>query len=63
MQDTIVTIYCLCDDLLKAMNHQDNQQTRFSSADSLFCRRSHVRAYHCLCLLWRQHGSHPRLFA
>jgi hypothetical protein len=33
MQDTILTIYCLCDDLLKAMNHQDDPQTRFSSAE------------------------------
>lgn len=33
MQDTITVIYCLCDDLLKAMNHQDDKQTRFSSAE------------------------------
>ena len=33
MQDTITTIYCLCDDLLKAMNHCDDTQTRFSSAE------------------------------
>ncbi len=33
MQDTITTIYCVCDDLLKAMNHQDDRQTRFSSAE------------------------------
>ncbi len=33
MQDTILTIYCLCDDLLKAMHHHDDPQTRFSSAE------------------------------
>ena len=33
MQDTILTIYCLCDDLLKAMNYSDDRQTRFSSAE------------------------------
>ena len=33
MQDTITTIYCLCDDLLKAMNRIDDRQTRFSSAE------------------------------
>lgn len=33
MQDTILTIYCLCDDLLKAMNHRDDAQTRFSCAE------------------------------
>jgi len=32
MQDTITTIYCLCDDLLRAMNHQDDGQTRVSTA-------------------------------
>jgi hypothetical protein len=32
MQDTIVTIYCLCDDLLKGMQHRDDVQTRFSTA-------------------------------
>ena len=33
MQDTIVTIYCLCDDLLKAMHYKDDRQTHFSSAE------------------------------
>lgn len=32
MQDTILTIYCLCDDVLKAMEHQDDPQARLSSA-------------------------------
>ena len=32
MQDTILTIYCLCDDLLKAMDHHDDPQTKLSSA-------------------------------
>lgn len=33
MQDTIVTFYCVCDDLLKALDHQDDHQTRYSSAE------------------------------
>ncbi len=33
MQDTITTIYCVCADLLQAMNHRDNHQTRFSAAE------------------------------
>ena len=33
MQDTIVTFYCVCDDLLKALGHQDDRQTCFSSAE------------------------------
>lgn len=33
MQDTIITIYCLCDDLLRALHHTDNTQTRVSAAE------------------------------
>jgi hypothetical protein len=32
MQDTIVTIYCLCDDVLRALDHRDDPQARLSSA-------------------------------
>lgn len=33
MQDTITTIYCLCDDFLRAMNYHHDPQTRLSSAE------------------------------
>ena len=33
MKDTITTIYCLCDDFLKAMDYQDDPQTTLSSAE------------------------------
>jgi hypothetical protein len=34
MDDTIITIYCLCDDFLKAINHRpDDPQTRLSTAE------------------------------
>lgn len=33
MQDTIVTFYCVCDDLLRAMEHHDDPQARLSSAE------------------------------
>ena len=33
MEDTIVTIYCLCDDFLKATHHRDDPQVRLSSAE------------------------------
>lgn len=33
MQDTITTIYCLCDDFLQAMNHRDDPQAHLSSAE------------------------------
>jgi hypothetical protein len=33
MQDTIFTIHCLCDDLLQAMGHRDDPQTKLSSGE------------------------------
>ncbi len=33
MQDTIVTMYCVCDDVLHALGYQDDHQTRFASAE------------------------------
>ena len=33
MDDTIVTIYCLCDDFLKATRYRDDPQVRLSSAE------------------------------
>lgn len=33
MQDTILTMYCLCDDLLHALEHRDDPQTKLSTAE------------------------------
>jgi Transposase DDE domain len=33
LDDTITTIYCLCDDFLKAMCHRDDPQVRLSTAE------------------------------
>jgi hypothetical protein len=33
MDDTITTIYCLCDDFLKAMRHFDDPQVRLTTAE------------------------------
>lgn len=33
MDDTITTIYCLCDEFLKAMHHRDDPQVRLSTAE------------------------------
>lgn len=33
MQDTIIMIYCSCDDLLKVMEYRDDPQTKLSSAE------------------------------
>jgi hypothetical protein len=33
MNDTITTIYCLCDDFLKVMHHRDDSRVRLSSAE------------------------------
>ena len=33
MDDTIITIYCLCDEFLKAIDHRDDPQVRLSTAE------------------------------
>ena len=33
MQDTIVTMFCLCDDLLRAIDYRDDAQAKLSSAE------------------------------
>ena len=33
MQDTITTIYCVCDEVLSALGHRDNVQSRMSGAE------------------------------
>lgn len=33
MQDTILTIFCLCDDLLQALDYTDDPQTKLSTAE------------------------------
>ena len=33
MDDTITTIYCLCDEFLKAIGHRDDLQVRMSTAE------------------------------
>jgi hypothetical protein len=33
LEDTITTIYCLCDDFLKAAGHHDDPQARLSTAE------------------------------
>ena len=33
MDTQIILIYCLCDDLLKAMHHHEDEQCRMSDAE------------------------------
>jgi hypothetical protein len=33
LDDTITTIYCLCDDFLKAIDHRDDPQVRLTTAE------------------------------
>ncbi len=71
MQDIITTIYCLCDDLLKALKHHDNLQSLSSCAEVMT-----VPVVACACFggtwrefggnmarIWGQHGQNPRFFA
>ncbi len=33
MDDTIITIYCLCDEFLKAIGYRDDPQVRLTTAE------------------------------
>ncbi|GEA26843.1 hypothetical protein MiAbW_01403 [Microcystis aeruginosa NIES-4325] len=33
MNDEIIAIYCLCEDILKAMNHQEDSQQQISDGE------------------------------
>src|SRR5215510_12387868 len=65
MDDKIITIFCLCDDLLKAMHHQEDSHCQMNDADimttafmvGLFFRGNHERA----CTMLKQHGYIPHM--
>jgi Transposase DDE domain len=65
MDDTIIATFCLCDDLLKAMHHQENRQCQMNDAEimttaviaSLFFRGNHESARAML----KQHGYIPHM--
>ena len=65
MDDNIIAIFCLCDDLLKAMHHQEDHQGQMNDAEimttalvaSLFFRGNHESARAML----QQHGYIPHM--
>ena len=65
MDDKIIATFCLCDDLLKAMHHQENRQCQMNDAEimttvciaSLFFRGNHESARAML----KQHGDIPHM--
>ena len=65
MDDKIIATFCLCDDLLKAMHHQEDRQCQMNDADimttaciaSLFFRGNHESARAML----QQHGYIPHM--
>src|SRR5207237_1149655 len=65
MDDKIIAIFCLCDDLLKAMHHQEDRQCQMNDAEimttafiaSLFFRGNHESARAML----KQHGDIPHM--
>jgi Transposase DDE domain len=65
MDDKIIATYCLCDDLLKAMHHQEDHQCQMHDAEimttalvaSLFFRGNHESARTML----KQHGYIPHM--
>src|SRR5207248_5644160 len=67
MDDKIIAIFCLCDDLLKAMHHQEDRQCQMNDAEimttafiaSLFFRGNHESARAML----KQHGYIPYMLS
>ena len=67
MDDKIIAIFCLCDDLLKAMYHQEDRQCQMNDAEimttaliaSLFFRGNHESARAML----KQHGYIPHMWS
>jgi Transposase DDE domain len=67
MDDKIIATFCLCDDLLKAMHHQENDQCQMYDAEimttvliaSLFFRGNHESARAML----KQHGYIPHMLS
>jgi hypothetical protein len=65
MDDKIIATFCLCDDLLKAMHHQEDHQCQMNDAESmttafiasLFFRGNHESARSML----QQHGYIPHM--
>ena len=67
MDDKIIATFCLCDDLLKAMHHQEDRQCQMNDAEimttalvaSLFLRGNHASARAML----QQHGYIPHMLS
>jgi hypothetical protein len=67
MDDTIIATFCLCDDLLKAMHHQEDRQCQMNDAEimttaliaSLFFRGNHESARAML----KQYGYIPHMLS
>ena len=67
MDDKIIATFCLCDDLLKAMHHQEDRQCQMNDAEimttafvaSLFFRGNHESARAML----QQHGYIPQMLS
>jgi hypothetical protein len=67
MDDKIIATFCLCDDLLKAIHHQEERQCQMNDAEimttafvaSLFFRGNHESARAML----QQHGYIPRMLS
>ena len=67
MDDKIIATFCLCDDVLKAMHHQEDRQCQMNDAEimttalvaSLFFRGNHESARAML----RQHGYIPHMLS
>lgn len=67
MDGTIITCYCLCDDLLSALRHRDDPQRRMSDAEIMTVAIVAARFFggnHALTLIFMvQHGYMPTILS
>src|SRR5438094_9632648 len=67
MDDKIIATFCLCDDLLKAMHHQEDPQCQMNDAEIMttaliasLCFRGHHESAR---LMLKQHNYIPRMLS
>lgn len=67
MDDTITTIYCLCDDFLKAMRYRDDPQVRLSTAEVMSVPLVAAAFFGAnidkTCLFLREYGYMPKMIS
>src|ERR1700722_4277697 len=67
MEDTIITMYCLCDDFLIAFGHTDDPQSQMSTSEIMTVALVAAAYYHgnieCARLYLKNHGYFSRVLS